>query len=162
MGAARNSPSSDGAKRYPILRTRQHSRNRGCNITYETRDPHRALRLFYQELIRFRRANHLGADADLEITESESPRYTDCSQEGGRPTSVDDFQLRRRRGCTPVRGAAMDIGLRNCIRPTRDGSDRIVISRDRQVRQPQLRYPASHSSCSVTKAACSDISLHST
>ena len=36
-------------------------------------DPHRALRLFYQELIRFRRANHLAADADLEITESESP-----------------------------------------------------------------------------------------
>jgi maltooligosyltrehalose trehalohydrolase len=35
-------------------------------------DPHRALRLFYQELIRFRRTNHLGADADLEITESES------------------------------------------------------------------------------------------
>jgi maltooligosyltrehalose trehalohydrolase len=36
-------------------------------------DPHRTLRLFYQELIRFRRANHLGADANLEITESESP-----------------------------------------------------------------------------------------
>jgi maltooligosyltrehalose trehalohydrolase len=36
-------------------------------------DPHRALRLFYQELIRFRRANHLAADADLEITETESP-----------------------------------------------------------------------------------------
>jgi maltooligosyltrehalose trehalohydrolase len=36
-------------------------------------DPHRALWLFYQELIRFRRANHLGADAKLEITESESP-----------------------------------------------------------------------------------------
>ena len=36
-------------------------------------DPHLTLQLFYQELIRFRRANHLGADADLEITESESP-----------------------------------------------------------------------------------------
>lgn len=36
-------------------------------------DPHRALRLFYQELIRFRRANDLGADTDLEITESETP-----------------------------------------------------------------------------------------
>jgi maltooligosyltrehalose trehalohydrolase len=39
-------------------------------------DPHRTLRLFYQELIRFRRTNLLGfsgADADLEITESESP-----------------------------------------------------------------------------------------
>jgi maltooligosyltrehalose trehalohydrolase len=36
-------------------------------------DTHRTLRLFYQELIRFRRANHLGADADLEITVSESP-----------------------------------------------------------------------------------------
>jgi maltooligosyltrehalose trehalohydrolase len=37
-------------------------------------DPHRALRIFYQELIRFRRANHLGVDAELEITESENPR----------------------------------------------------------------------------------------
>ena len=36
-------------------------------------DPHRALRLFYKELIRFRRANHLGAEANLEIMESESP-----------------------------------------------------------------------------------------
>lgn len=36
-------------------------------------DPHRALRLFYQELIRFRRANHFGAEANLEIVESESP-----------------------------------------------------------------------------------------
>jgi maltooligosyltrehalose trehalohydrolase len=35
-------------------------------------DPHRTLRLFYQELIRFRRASHLGKDANLEITESES------------------------------------------------------------------------------------------
>jgi maltooligosyltrehalose trehalohydrolase len=37
-------------------------------------DPHRTLSLFYKELIRFRRLNHLGADAPLEITESESPR----------------------------------------------------------------------------------------
>jgi maltooligosyltrehalose trehalohydrolase len=37
-------------------------------------DPHRTLRLFYQELIRFRRANHLAADADLKITESDSLR----------------------------------------------------------------------------------------
>jgi maltooligosyltrehalose trehalohydrolase len=36
------------------------------------RDPHRALRLLYQELIRFRRTNHLGSDADLKVTESES------------------------------------------------------------------------------------------
>jgi maltooligosyltrehalose trehalohydrolase len=36
-------------------------------------DPHRALRIFYQELIRFRRANHLGVDAHLEISETESP-----------------------------------------------------------------------------------------
>jgi maltooligosyltrehalose trehalohydrolase len=36
-------------------------------------NPHRPLRLFYQELIRFRRANQLAADANLEITESESP-----------------------------------------------------------------------------------------
>jgi hypothetical protein len=32
------------------------------------------MRLFYQELIRFRRANQLGMDANLDITESESPR----------------------------------------------------------------------------------------
>ena len=37
-------------------------------------DSHRALRLFYQELIRFRRANHLAADADLKVMESESLR----------------------------------------------------------------------------------------
>jgi maltooligosyltrehalose trehalohydrolase len=36
-------------------------------------DPHRAMRLFYQELIRFRLKNHFGADANLEITESETP-----------------------------------------------------------------------------------------
>jgi maltooligosyltrehalose trehalohydrolase len=36
-------------------------------------DPHRALWLFYQELIRFRRANNFGAEANLEIMESESP-----------------------------------------------------------------------------------------
>jgi maltooligosyltrehalose trehalohydrolase len=35
-------------------------------------NPHRTLRLLYQELMRFRRANHLGADADLTITENES------------------------------------------------------------------------------------------
>jgi len=39
------------------------------------RRPHGALRLFYQELIRFRRANYLGADADLEITENESHSF---------------------------------------------------------------------------------------
>jgi maltooligosyltrehalose trehalohydrolase len=37
-------------------------------------DSHRTLRLFYQELIRFRRASHLAKDANLDITESESPR----------------------------------------------------------------------------------------
>jgi len=37
-------------------------------------DPHRTLRLFYLELIRFRRANHLASDANLEVTESESLR----------------------------------------------------------------------------------------
>ncbi|HTC61327.1 MAG TPA: malto-oligosyltrehalose trehalohydrolase [Candidatus Saccharimonadales bacterium] len=36
-------------------------------------DPHRTLRLFYQELIRFRRENHFGAEANLEIMESENP-----------------------------------------------------------------------------------------
>jgi maltooligosyltrehalose trehalohydrolase len=36
------------------------------------RQPHRALQLFYQELIRFRRANHLGANADLDITHTET------------------------------------------------------------------------------------------
>jgi maltooligosyltrehalose trehalohydrolase len=35
-------------------------------------DPHRVLRLFYQELIRFRRAHHLGMDADLDVAEDES------------------------------------------------------------------------------------------
>ena len=38
-------------------------------------DPHRTLQQFYQELIRFRRANRLGTAADLEITESESPPF---------------------------------------------------------------------------------------
>ena len=45
-------------------------------------DPHRALLLFYQELIRFRRANHLGEDAELEITESESPRILTVIRKG--------------------------------------------------------------------------------
>ncbi len=35
--------------------------------------PHRALRLFYQEVIQFRRANRLGAPAELDISESEIP-----------------------------------------------------------------------------------------
>jgi maltooligosyltrehalose trehalohydrolase len=38
------------------------------------RDPHRALQAFYKELIRFRRVNHLGREADLDITESEESR----------------------------------------------------------------------------------------
>ena len=44
-------------------------------LHHELRDiaPHRTLRQFYQELIRFRRANRLGEDADLQITESENP-----------------------------------------------------------------------------------------
>ena len=43
-------------------------------LHHELRDqnPHRALRLLYQELIRFRRANNLGAEANLEITENEA------------------------------------------------------------------------------------------
>jgi maltooligosyltrehalose trehalohydrolase len=45
-------------------------------------DPHRALLLFYQELIRFRRANHLGEDTELEITESESPRILTVIRKG--------------------------------------------------------------------------------
>jgi maltooligosyltrehalose trehalohydrolase len=44
------------------------------------REPHRALRLLYQELIRFRRANDLGADAELEITESEKPALLTVSK----------------------------------------------------------------------------------
>jgi maltooligosyltrehalose trehalohydrolase len=36
-------------------------------------DPHRALWNFYRELIQFRRANRLGADAELEIAASEAP-----------------------------------------------------------------------------------------
>jgi maltooligosyltrehalose trehalohydrolase len=35
-------------------------------------NPHRALRLFYQELIRFRRANDFGTAAELEISDGES------------------------------------------------------------------------------------------
>jgi maltooligosyltrehalose trehalohydrolase len=38
------------------------------------RDPHRTLRLFYQELIGFRRANSLGENADLTVTANESLR----------------------------------------------------------------------------------------
>ena len=45
-------------------------------------DPHRVLLLFYQELIRFRRANHLGEGAELEITESESPRILTVLRKG--------------------------------------------------------------------------------
>ena len=45
-------------------------------------DPHRALLLFYQELIRFRRANHFGEDAELEITESDSPRILTIIRKG--------------------------------------------------------------------------------
>ena len=45
-------------------------------------DPHHVLLLFYQELIRFRRANHLGEDAELEITESESPRILTVIRKG--------------------------------------------------------------------------------
>ena len=37
----------------------------------QNRNPHRALRSLYQELIRFRRENNLGADANLEITHDE-------------------------------------------------------------------------------------------
>jgi maltooligosyltrehalose trehalohydrolase len=48
---------------------------------YDT-DPHRALLRFYQELIRFRRVNHLGEDADLEITETESPRMLTVIRKG--------------------------------------------------------------------------------
>jgi maltooligosyltrehalose trehalohydrolase len=42
-------------------------------LRHELRDqnPHRALRLLYQELIRFRRADNLAAEANLEITENE-------------------------------------------------------------------------------------------
>jgi maltooligosyltrehalose trehalohydrolase len=35
-------------------------------------DPHHILRLFYQELIGFRRANHLGSGSDWKVTESET------------------------------------------------------------------------------------------
>ena len=44
-------------------------------------DPHHALRGFYQELIRFRRANRLGVDANLEITESENSRILTVSRD---------------------------------------------------------------------------------
>jgi maltooligosyltrehalose trehalohydrolase len=44
-------------------RLQQHLRDNGS---------HRVLRFFYQELIRFRRANHLGAYAELEVMENQS------------------------------------------------------------------------------------------
>ncbi len=48
-------------------------------------DPHRALWNFHRELIRFRRANRLGEDADLEITDSENPPILTLKRcEGGR------------------------------------------------------------------------------
>ncbi len=45
-------------------------------------DPHRVMLLFYRELIRFRRANHLGEDAEMEITESENPRMLTVIRKG--------------------------------------------------------------------------------
>jgi maltooligosyltrehalose trehalohydrolase len=45
-------------------------------------DQHRVLLLFYRELIRFRRANHLGEDAELEITENEDPRILTVIRKG--------------------------------------------------------------------------------
>jgi maltooligosyltrehalose trehalohydrolase len=56
-------------------------------------DPHRTLRLFYQELIRFRRENQLGADAELEITESEKPPVLIISRPamGGRLLMIFNF-----------------------------------------------------------------------
>jgi len=45
-------------------------------------DPHRVMLLFYRELIRFRRSNHLGEDAELEITESENPRMLTVIRKG--------------------------------------------------------------------------------
>lgn len=46
-------------------------------------DPHRTLRLFYQELIRLRRANQLSADADLEISENQNPPILTVFRTGG-------------------------------------------------------------------------------
>ena len=45
-------------------------------------DPHRSLRLFYREVIRFRRANRFGADAELEISESENPAILKMFRKG--------------------------------------------------------------------------------
>jgi maltooligosyltrehalose trehalohydrolase len=64
-------PDPQDEKPFANSRLQHHLRDTG---------PHRALRLFYQELIRFRRENHLGADADLEITESESPAFLTVSR----------------------------------------------------------------------------------
>ena len=57
-------PDPQDEKTFANSRLQQHLRNTV---------PHRMLRLFYLELLRFRRENHLGAHAELEITESENP-----------------------------------------------------------------------------------------
>jgi maltooligosyltrehalose trehalohydrolase len=69
-----------------FLNSRLHHHIRDTN-------PHRALRLFYQELIRFRRENRLGADAELEITESEKPPVLIISRRamGGRLLMIFNF-----------------------------------------------------------------------
>jgi maltooligosyltrehalose trehalohydrolase len=56
-------------------------------------DPHRTLRLFYQELIRFRRMNHLAAESDLVMTEGDSPPYLTVSRnvEGKRLLLIFNF-----------------------------------------------------------------------
>ena len=53
------------------------------------KDSHRALLLFYRELIRIRKAYDLGADADWKFTEDEEFAYLDRCQNRARSTIAD-------------------------------------------------------------------------
>jgi maltooligosyltrehalose trehalohydrolase len=56
-------------------------------------DGHRAMRRFYEELIRFRRLYHLGAEADWEITENESLQILTLLRRSPRPYLLMTFNF---------------------------------------------------------------------
>lgn len=56
-------------------------------------DPHHTLRLFYQELIRFRRAYHLGSDSDLNVREDEDLRVLTVLKSGPGPSLLMIFNF---------------------------------------------------------------------
>jgi maltooligosyltrehalose trehalohydrolase len=56
-------------------------------------DPHRTLRLFYQELICFRRTNHLAADANLIVVESEGLRVLTVLRSASGPALLMIFNF---------------------------------------------------------------------